>query len=54
MLKYNRHLDLDPIKNKALLVAYTRKTTLNIDGITIHSSIFTPFNYKDLPSLSFK
>jgi hypothetical protein len=24
----------------------------NIDGTTIHSNIFTPFNCKDLPSLS--
>jgi hypothetical protein len=26
----------------------------NIDGTTIHSNIFIPFNCKDLPSLSLK
>ncbi len=26
----------------------------NIDGTTIHSNLFTPFNCKDLPSLSSK
>jgi hypothetical protein len=33
-------------------MAYTGKTTFNIDGITIHSSFFIPFNCKDLPSLN--
>ncbi len=33
-------------------MAYTRKTTFNIDGTTIHSSLSMPFNYKDLSSLS--
>jgi len=33
-------------------MAYTRKETFNIDGITIHSSISIPLNYKDLPSFN--
>jgi hypothetical protein len=35
-------------------MAYTRKTTLNIDGTINHSSLFIPLNCKDLPSLSSK
>jgi len=33
-------------------MAYTRKATFNIDGITIHSSISIPLNYEDLPSFN--
>ncbi len=33
-------------------MAYTRKTTFNIDGIIIYSSLFIPLNCKDLPSLN--
>jgi hypothetical protein len=33
---YNKHLRSNLSKRKALLMAYTRKTTFNIDGITIH------------------
>jgi len=32
---YNRHPNLDPLKKKALFMAYIRKATFNIDGITI-------------------
>jgi len=35
-----------------LLMAYIGKTTFNIDGTTIHSSLFIPHNCKDLPSLN--
>jgi hypothetical protein len=35
-------------------MAYIVKTTFNIDGITIHSSLSIPLNCKDLPSLSSK
>jgi hypothetical protein len=35
-------------------MAYNGKTTFNIDGITIHSSLFIPLNCKYLPSLSSK
>jgi hypothetical protein len=35
-------------------MAYIIKTTFNIDGTTIHSSLSIPFNCKDLPSLSSK
>jgi hypothetical protein len=49
---YNRHPHSNPLKKKALLMAYTRKTIFNIDGIIIHSSLSIPLNCKDLPSLS--
>jgi hypothetical protein len=35
-------------------MAYTSKTSFNIDGNTIHSSLSIPLNCKDLPSLSLK
>jgi len=49
---YNRHPHLDLLKKKALLMAYIGKTTFNIDGTTIHSSLSIPLNCKYLPSLS--
>jgi hypothetical protein len=49
---YNRHPHSNLLENKVLLMAYTRKTTFNIDGITIHSSLSIPLNCKDLPSSS--
>jgi len=48
---YNRHPNLDPLKKIALFVAYIRKATFNIDGITILSSLSIPVDCKDLPSL---
>ncbi len=51
---YNRHPNLDPLKKMTLFMAYARKTTLNIDGITIHSSLSILVNCEDLPSLSLK
>ena len=51
---YNRHPDSNPVKKKALLMAYTRKAAYNIDGATIHSSLSLPLNCKNLPSLSSK
>jgi hypothetical protein len=33
-------------------MTYTRKTTFNIDGTTIHSSLFIPLSRKNLPSLN--
>jgi hypothetical protein len=33
-------------------MAYIGKTTFNIDGIIIYSSLFIPLNCKDLPSLN--
>ncbi len=41
-------------KNKTLLMACTRKTTINIHGTTIHSNLYIPLNCKDLSLLSFK
>jgi hypothetical protein len=49
---YNRHPHSNPLKKKALLMAYIGKSTFNIDEITIHSSLSIPLNCKDLPSLS--
>jgi hypothetical protein len=51
---YNRHFHLEPLKNKALFMAYIGKTTFNIDVTTICSSHFIQLNCKDLPSLSSK
>jgi hypothetical protein len=45
---YNKYLQLDPSKRKILFMAYIGKTTFNIDGITIPSSISIPLNCKDL------
>jgi len=39
---------------KKLFMAYTGKTTFNIDGIIIYSSLFIPLNCKDLTSLNSK
>jgi len=49
---YNRYPHSDLLENKVLLMAYTRKATFNIDGITIHSSLSIPLNCEDLPSSS--
>jgi hypothetical protein len=45
---------LDPLKKKTLFMTYIGKTRFNIDGTIIHSSLFIPFNCKDLPSLNSK
>ncbi len=39
------------LKKKTLLKAYAWQTIFNIDAITIHSSLFMPFNCKNLPQL---
>jgi len=49
---YNTHHHLDPLKKKVLFMAYIGKTTFNIDGTIIHSSLSIPLNCKDLPALS--
>jgi hypothetical protein len=51
---YNRHPNLDPLKKIILFMAYTRKATFHIDGITIHSNLSILVNCKYLPSLSLK
>jgi hypothetical protein len=51
---YNRHPHSNPFFKKNLPMAYTGKTTFNINRTTIHSSLSIPLNCKDLPSLSFK
>jgi hypothetical protein len=35
-------------------MAYIQKAACNIDGITIHSSLFTLVNCKDLPIIKFR
>jgi hypothetical protein len=46
---YNKYFQLNPSKTKTLSMSYIGKTTFNIDGITILSSISILLNYKDLP-----
>ncbi len=45
---YNRKLSFDPLKQKAILMAYIGKTTFNIDGTTIHLAPNLPLNCKHL------
>jgi hypothetical protein len=49
---YNIKLGFDPLKQKAILMVYTCKTTFNIDGTTIYSVLSLPLNCKHLQSLS--
>jgi pantothenate kinase-related protein Tda10 len=49
---YNKHLELDLFKKKALLMTYIEKITFNIDETIIHSSLSIPLNDKYFPSLS--
>jgi hypothetical protein len=37
LIHYNKQLCYDPLKQKTILMMYISKTTINIDGITIHS-----------------
>jgi hypothetical protein len=49
---YNKKkLGYDPLKQKAILMAYTCKATFNINGTTIHSRLSLPLNCKHLQSL---
>ncbi len=41
---YNKKLGSDPLKQKAILMVYTSKTTYNIDGTTIHLGLSLPLN----------
>jgi hypothetical protein len=43
---YNKHSQCNSSKKKTLFMAYTRKTTFNIDGTTIHSSLSIHFTIK--------
>jgi len=51
---YNKELHVDPLKQKTLFMAYIGKTSFNIDGTTIHSTLNIPLNCKHLPSLTFE
>jgi hypothetical protein len=43
---YNRKLGSNPLKQKAILMAFTCKLAFNIDGTTIHSKLSLPLNCK--------
>jgi hypothetical protein len=45
---YNKKLGSDSLKQKAILMAFTSKTTFNIDGTTIHLALSLPLNCKHL------
>jgi hypothetical protein len=46
--------NIDPLKPKIMKLTYTRKTTFNINGTTIHSRLATALNknYNDIKALS--
>jgi hypothetical protein len=48
---YNRKLASNPLKQKAILMAFTCKLAFNIDGTTIHSKLSLPLDYKHLQFL---
>ncbi len=39
---YNKQIHVDPLKQKTLLMACTSKTTFNLDGTIIHSTLIFP------------
>ncbi len=41
-------IDVNLLKTKIMKLAYTRKTTFNINGNTIHSSLAIPLNKKNM------
>ena len=41
-------VSLDPLKPKILKMAFTNKATCNINGITLHSTLKIPINYKKM------
>ncbi len=49
---YNKYFQYNSFKKKTLFMAYTGKTTFNIDGTRIHPSLSIHFNYLNFPSLS--
>jgi hypothetical protein len=49
---YNKRFCYDLLKQKKILMAYTSKTIINIDGIIIHFGLSLPLNCKHLQSLS--
>jgi hypothetical protein len=53
---YNKYLDSDLQKVKAILMAFTGKATFNIDGSTIHSALHIPVNHSltNILKLSFE
>jgi len=48
---YNKKLGSNPLKQKAILMAFTCKLAFNIDGTTIHSKLSLPLNSKHLQFL---
>jgi hypothetical protein len=53
MLRYytKQITNVDPLKPKFMKLAYTRKTTFNINGTMIHSTVAIPLN-KNLTKLN--
>jgi hypothetical protein len=49
---YNKHSQSHSFKKKTLLVAYIGKTSFNVDGTIVHSSISILPNCKNSPSLN--
>ncbi len=41
-------IDANILKTKIMKLAYTRKTTFNINGSTIHSTLAIPLNKKNM------
>ncbi len=41
-------IDVNLLKTKIMKLAYTRKTTFNINGNTIHSTFAIPLNKKNM------
>jgi hypothetical protein len=41
---HHKDLRSDPLKTKALLMAFIRKVAFNIGGTTIHSALYIPIN----------
>ncbi len=41
-------IDVNLLKTKIMKLAYTRKTTFNINGSTIHSTLAIPLNKKNM------
>jgi hypothetical protein len=41
-------IDVNFLKTKIMKLAYTRRTTFNINGSTIHSTLAIPLNKKNM------
>lgn len=48
---YNEHYNIEPLKPKGLILAYTGKVAYNASGVTIHFALLIPFNKSSFISL---